>query len=101
MCDRTGGIVYLIHFDAPLGDLDNPRGQAQHYLGYSDDLEARLERHREGNGAAIMAVVARAGIGWTVARTWDGDRGLERRLKNRHNSPRLRPICQGGDAGSR
>ncbi len=97
----TTGTVYLIHFDRPLGDLDNPRGQARHYLGYSDDLQARLARHREGNGAAIMAAVARAGIDWTVARTWNGDRGLERRLKKGHNSPRLCPICQGGDAGNR
>ncbi|MCP4593686.1 MAG: endonuclease [bacterium] len=97
----TTGTVYLIHFDRPLGDLDNPRGQARHYLGYSDDLEARLERHREGNGAAIMAAVVRAGIDWTVARIWDGDRELERRLKKRHNSPRLCPICQDGGAGSR
>ncbi|MEA3339463.1 MAG: endonuclease [Chloroflexota bacterium] len=44
-------MVYLIHFDTPLGDLDNPRGQAQHYLGYADDLEARLESHRSGNGS--------------------------------------------------
>ncbi len=93
--------VYLIHFDRPLGNLNNPRGQARHYLGYSDDLEARLERHREGNGAAIMAAVARAGIDWTVVRTWNGDRGLERKLKNRHNSPQLCPICQSDSVSRR
>jgi hypothetical protein len=97
MCDGDAaiGTVYLIHFDHPLGDLDNPRGQAQHYLGYTRDLNTRLTKHRHGNGAAIMAAVARAGIDWTVARTWDGDRELERRLKNRHNSPRMCPICRG------
>lgn len=93
------GVVYLLHFDRPLGDLDNPRGQARHYLGYTDDLDARLERHRSGNGARLMEVVAERGIGWRLVRTWDGDRELERRLKNQHNSPRLCPLCQGASDG--
>jgi len=42
-----------------------------------------------------MAAVSRASIGWTLARTWKGGRDLERRLKNRHNSPKLCPICRG------
>jgi len=79
---KTTGTVYLIHFERPIGDLDNPRGQAQHYLGFTEDLEARLEAHRTGNGSAIMAAVARAGVGWHLVRTWAGDRNLERRLKN-------------------
>ena len=88
--------VYLIHFDRPLGNPDNPRGQAQHYIGFAVDLEARLEAHRRGNGSALMAAVMRAGIGWQVARTWpDGDRDLERRLKRMKAAPRLLcPICR-------
>ena len=89
-------MVYLIHFDAPLGDLCNPRGRAQHYIGYTEDLEQRLEQHRNGNGSAIMAAVSEAGIGWRVVRTWEGGRDLERRLKRRKNSPRLCPICRLG-----
>lgn len=88
------GTVYLIHFSEPIGDLSNPRGQARHYLGWTSDLTARLEAHRSGNGARLMEVVAERGIGWTLARTWHGDRGLERRLKDRHNGPKLCPICQ-------
>ena len=90
----TTGTVYLIHFDAPLGDLNNPRGQAQHYLGYADDLEARMEQHRTGNGSAIMAAVVERGISWSVVRTWAGGRSLERKLKDQHNAPRLCPICR-------
>lgn len=89
------GTIYLIHFDQPLGDTTNPRGQAQHYLGYTDDLEQRLEAHRTGNGSRIMEVVTERGISWQLVRTWEGDRGLERRLKNWHNSPKLCPICRG------
>lgn len=87
------GTVYLIHFDQPIGDLDNPRGQARHYLGWTEDLEARLHEHRTGNGSAIMAAVARQGIGWRVVRTWPGGRDLERQLKRQHNAPRFCPVC--------
>ena len=95
LAGRAMSTVYLIHFDAPLGDVSNPRGQARHYLGYTEALAARLEAHRSGNGSAIMAAVARRGITWRLARTWEGGRDLERRLKRWHNSPRLCPICRG------
>lgn len=85
--------VYLLHFERPLGNPGNPRGQAQHYIGFTDDLEARLDAHRRGNGAAIMAAVGRAGIGWTLARTWAGGRDLERQLKRRKKARGLYPIC--------
>jgi len=89
-------VVYLIHFAKPLGDLANPRGQAQHYLGYTEDLEQRLEAHSFGNGSAIMAAVSEAGIPWRLVRTWEGGRDVERRLKRQHNAPRLCPICKQG-----
>ncbi len=88
--------VYLIHFDMPLGDPANQRGQAQHYIGFTDDLPARIDTHRRGNGAAIMAAVGRAEIGWYVVRVWTGGRDLERKLKCQKNARRLCPICQGG-----
>jgi len=69
MVDMT---VYLLHFDEPIGDLDNPHGQAQHYLGYADDLEVRLERHRAGNGARLLEVCKERGITWRLVRTWSG-----------------------------
>ena len=90
------GTVYLIHFDKPLGDLANPRGLAQHYLGFTDDLDARMEAHANGNGSRIMEVVSNAGISWQLVRTWDGDRSLERKLKRQHNAPRLCPVCRLG-----
>jgi hypothetical protein len=39
-------------------------------------------------------VESQAGIGVDLVRTWPGDRSLERRLKRRHNSPRLCPLCR-------
>jgi putative endonuclease len=86
--------VYLIHFDRPLGDPNNPRGQAQHYIGYADNLAERIVQHWHGNGAKIIAAAVAAGITWSCVRTWPGDRKLERKLKNLHNAPRLCPVCR-------
>jgi len=85
--DDSNGTIYLIHFDTPLH-------HARHYLGWTTDLEQRLEAHRQGNGARLMEVVAEAGITWRLARTWKGGRELERQLKRQHNSPRFCPICR-------
>ena len=90
-------MVYLIHFDKRYAPEGRPGDKhAGHYLGSADDLNARLERHRAGNGARLMQVITEAGITWRVARTWEGGRELERKLKNWHNSPKLCPICKGG-----
>lgn len=56
-------------------------------------LEARLDAHRSGRGARLLAVVAEAGIGWTLARTWRGDRYRERQLKRQGGRSRLCPLC--------
>jgi hypothetical protein len=88
--------VYLLHFASPIGELSNPRGAAQHYMGWTGSyLGPRLASHRDGVGAAIMKAVADAGIDFTVARTWEGSRRLERSLKNRHDHPGLCPLCHG------
>jgi predicted GIY-YIG superfamily endonuclease len=82
----TNGTVYLLHFDRPYK-------HARHYLGWASNLDARLQSHANGNGARLMEVLANAGISFTLARTWTGDRNLERSLKNRKCAPRLCPIC--------
>lgn len=68
---------------------------ARHYIGWTDNLEARIARHRKGQGARLIEVITKAGIGFDIARTWpNGDRTFERRLKNRKNAARLCPICK-------
>jgi len=84
------GQVYLIHFDRPLH-------HACHYLGYCEDgmLQARFERHLAGAGAKLLRAASAAGIGFEVVRVWkDVDRNFERALKNRHETPRLCPVCR-------
>lgn len=72
-----GPTVYLIHFDRPYR-------HAHHYTGWTAGaLDARLKQHEHGAGARLMAVIAEAGIGWTLARTWQGWRARERQLKRR------------------
>lgn len=82
-------MVYLIHFDKPYG-------HARHYIGYTEDLEKRVHEHEcTNNGARLLQVVKAAGIKFNVVRTWEGDRKLERKLKNRKNSKCLCPVCRG------
>jgi predicted GIY-YIG superfamily endonuclease len=81
------GTVYLIHFDRPVAD------HARHYLGWTSDLPARLDDHRQGRGARLMEVVRERGIGWHLTRTWEGTRTRERAIKARAEGPRLCPDC--------
>ena len=87
MTAEQAGTVYLIHFDRPYR-------HARHYTGWAGNLDARLARHRAGNGARLIEVVMAAGIGWELARTWPGTRADERRIKRARNAPRLCPLCQ-------
>lgn len=83
-------VVYLLHFSHPIAANHTCR----HYIGVADDLGARIAQHRAGTGARLTQVAKERGIGFVVARIWeDGDRTLERRLKDRHEGPRLCPIC--------
>lgn len=84
--DPAPGTVYLIHFDTPYR-------HARHYVGWTSDLDARLRAHRSGRGSRLMEVITTAGITWQLARTWPGGRSRERAIKNRHESPRLCPLC--------
>jgi hypothetical protein len=90
---RKSEVVYLIHFDRPIGDITKPTGYAQHYMGSTPDLAARLVAHAKGQGAKIMAAVAKAGINWHVARTWPGGRQRERQLKRQGGAAPLCPSC--------
>jgi hypothetical protein len=82
--------VYLIHFDEKYK-------HAAHYLGYSESehtIEQRLEDHKAGRGAKLLAALNRAGVGYSIARIWkDGDRKFERRLKKGKNIKTHCPIC--------
>ena len=67
------GTVYLLHFERAY------YGQMRHYVGFTaDDLDQRLERHREGKGGKTTRRAFDKGISFTLARTWAGSLSLER-----------------------
>jgi predicted GIY-YIG superfamily endonuclease len=55
-------MIYLLHYDRPLH-------HAQHYLGFTDNLDARTLRHLNGFGGRLPAVFSELGISFTIART--------------------------------
>lgn len=86
------GHIYLLHFSHRVG-------HAQHYIGWAMEggLFKRLAQHESGNGRAtplIRALIASGGR-FRLARVWDGDRHMERRLKRRKGARQLCPICRG------
>jgi hypothetical protein len=82
------GIIYLLHFETRYK-------HAGHYLGYVDsDLDRRLIAHERGFGANLMRVIRNAGINFALARTWNGDRARERRLKKQGGASRFCPLCK-------
>lgn len=87
------GFVYLIHFEHKLH-------HAQHYIGYTDNVEKRMKRHREGGGSKLISAITKAGIAWDLVRIWVGDRALERRLKNQKKARCLCPVCRQAEEGT-
>ena len=86
-------MVYLLHFSRPLA-------HARHYIGSTKfpDPVVRLRQHQAGAGARITQVAVESGIELQLVRIWAGGRKLERRLKRRHEAPRLCPICRAQSA---
>jgi len=82
------GEVYLIHAERPLA-------HAQHYLGWTQRLESRLDEHASGQGSPLLRAMTAEGIGWSVAKVWRRrTRTYERKLKNRKNARALCPVCR-------
>jgi hypothetical protein len=82
--------VYVIHIEPPFH-------HARHYVGFSKDILARLALHQLGQSqVALIRAAVLAGHRLILAHVWpDADRNFERRIKNRKNTPRYCPICQG------
>ena len=82
-------MVYLIHFQSKLH-------HAQHYIGFVEtDLLQRIELHLSNKGAKLLAAVNNQGIRWQVVRIWlEGDRRMERKLKNYKKARCFCPVCK-------
>lgn len=83
------GSLYLLCFEARIGS------GARHYLGWTGDVEKRVEDHRRGRGARLLRLARDLGVGFKVTRTWPNmTRADERRLKGRKNHAELCPACR-------
>lgn len=88
------GTIYLICLERSLGG--EGRASARHYLGWTNgtSVASRLEEHRSGKGAKMLAYASDHGIGFDVVRTWKGDRHMERRFKKGGHFAMKCPNCQ-------
>lgn len=82
-------MIYLLHFSKPIC----PTRTTQHYLGWTDDIDERLRKHRMGKGSRLCAVAIERGIKISLAEIIPGNRQVERQLKRQKNHRRLCPIC--------
>lgn len=92
------GDVYLICFNEYYK-------HSKHYLGWTTELERRIQQHRDitvenldktskDRGAVLMAYVNSAGIQWKVARIWQGvELEFELKLKREGHSKKYCPLC--------
>jgi predicted GIY-YIG superfamily endonuclease len=83
----------LLHCSSKIGNPDTPYGQAQHYLGFSDQVVERVLTHKAGYGASLTRAMISQGFSLRLARVWSGGRELERKLKCYKNARKLCPIC--------
>jgi len=74
--------VYVLHFNPPYR-------HAKHYIGYTKIGLRRIERHMAGNGSPLVRAAIQFGCEVKVAHYFrKGTRDLERKLKNRKDTPR-------------
>jgi hypothetical protein len=81
---------------AALSNAPTNSRQLQHW---TLDLHRRLADHAAGigpsqGGARLMQAVHQAGIGFQLARVWEGTRGRERSLKRSGGAARRCPFCR-------
>lgn len=82
--------VYLLHLERPT------HWGAQHYLGYSKDLETRLFLHMNGQGSLFLRYVHAQGISFHLTRTWkpkENTRWAARRLESKLKARTPKRLC--------
>lgn len=82
-------MLYLLHFDRPLG-------RARHYLGCTTEarLHTRLREHAAGKGASLTRAVFARAIPVYLARIFPQlSYDDERRIKNGGNLRNYCPLC--------
>jgi hypothetical protein len=88
----TQGHLYIFHFNAPLGNLANPRAQARHYCGFTDDLDARIAKQLAGKGAKLVAAALAKGLIFELYH-WPATLAVEKLVKRRKETAVFCPAC--------
>jgi hypothetical protein len=89
------GTTYLIHFSRRYR-------HAGHYTGTDKPILVRFAEHLAGKGAVLTRAAVRAGIGLTLARTWQNTtKDREDSLKHQGGARRFCPECGVKPAASR
>lgn len=84
------GFIYLLHFDRPFK-------HARHYTGWAKNVDERVGQHFDGSrhSSRLVKAALEAGIGFAVARVWEGKtRNDERQMKLQGGASRRCPICR-------
>ena len=88
--NRAG--VYLLHFERVV--KGGHMAGARHYIGFTSDIERRLQQHASGEGSQFTKVAFRQGIGFQMGNFWPGaDEGFETKLKGRNEASRICTLC--------
>lgn len=88
----TRGEVYLFHFNAPLGNLSNRRAQANHYVGFAADFDARIAKQLAGRGAKIVRAALKQGLIFELYH-WPACLATEKLVKKTKKTSLYCPAC--------
>lgn len=91
--EGEAGTVYVLHFEPAYY-------HARHYVGWSQDVAARVAEHLAGVGSPLVRAAVAAGVRVYLAATMPGSRRLERRLKRWHKTGQFCPRCRAARAGA-
>jgi hypothetical protein len=89
---ETRGHCYIFHFNAPLGNLSNPRAQASHYCGFAEDLDSRIAKQLAGKGAKLVAAALKQGLVFELYH-WPATLAVEKLVKRRKETAVFCPAC--------
>jgi len=84
-------MIYILHFSKKVAE------HAQHYVGFTNDTERRLQEHLNchENGSPLVKAAIESGFNVEVANIFEGDRKVEREIKRQKNTSRFCSICRG------
>jgi predicted GIY-YIG superfamily endonuclease len=80
--------IYLLH-------LDRQSGGGSHYVGFAQDIAARVRKHWADEGAAYTRLAVRRGIALHLVRVWPkAGKDTELRIKRCGGGVAYCPWCQ-------